>query len=58
LTSIASGLRWLLPIILPIFIYRAVNQDLLQALTLYLCALFLNCFMRMLGMVHQRLDLI
>jgi hypothetical protein len=44
LTSIASGLRWLLPIILPIFIYRAVNQDLLQALTLYLCALLVLHF--------------
>lgn len=44
LFSIASGLRWWLPMILPIFIYRAVNQDFLQTLTLYLCALLVLHF--------------
>jgi hypothetical protein len=44
LISIASGLRWLMPIILPIFIFRAVNFEFVQTFILYLSFLFLLHF--------------
>jgi hypothetical protein len=44
LISILSGLRWLMPIILPVFIFRAVNSVFLQSFINYLCALLLLHF--------------
>ncbi len=40
----ASGLRWLIPVILPFFIYKVVDKPLVKKITKYLIILFLLHF--------------
>ena len=45
LLFLASGLRWLIPVLLPIFLYRIITKDLLKKLSTYIFYLLLIHFL-------------
>jgi len=45
LLFLASGLRWLIPVLLPVFLYRIITEDLLKKLSIYIFYLLLIHFL-------------
>lgn len=41
LLLIAAGLRWIIPVILPVFIFKAINKELIGRISIYIFYLFI-----------------